>query len=138
MRGAAVEKDHLLTLKLDRDRGNLSHGPGTDTFGAQLIELARVWENAQVKLGGLSRVVIKPEEWRNFVHDWHAISQRVASGRPTCGKSSNAQDSRGDEANERGRSVPATFFEGRGTLRRSVLNPTVAPSNWVSHLKTSG
>ncbi len=41
MRGAAVEKDHLLALKLDGDRGNLAYGPGTDTFGAQLTKPTR-------------------------------------------------------------------------------------------------
>src|ERR1700760_2754054 len=75
MRGAAVEKDHLLTFELDRDRGNLAHGPGTDAFGTQLIELARVRKDAQVKLGGFFGVVIEPEEWRKFVHSWHGSSQ---------------------------------------------------------------
>src|SRR5580658_3547320 len=75
MRRAAVEEDHLLALKLDRDGGNLTHGPGTDTFGTQLIELARVREGAQVKLSGFFGVVIEPEEWRKFVHGWHSSRQ---------------------------------------------------------------
>src|SRR5579862_2039450 len=68
MRGAAVEKDHLLALELDRDCGNLAHGPGTYSFGTQLIDLARGGEDVQVKLGGFFGVVIEPEEWRKFVH----------------------------------------------------------------------
>jgi hypothetical protein len=64
LRGPAVEKDHLLTFKLDRDRGNPADGPGTNAFGSQLIELARVRKDAQVKLGGFFGVVIEPEEWR--------------------------------------------------------------------------
>ena len=82
MRGAAVEKDHFLALKLDRDRGNLAHGPGTDAFGTQLIELACVREDAQVKLGGFFGVVIEPEEWRKFVHGWHGTRRNVTSDKP--------------------------------------------------------
>jgi hypothetical protein len=83
MRGAAVEKDHLLAFKLDRDSGNLAHGPRTDAFGTQLIEPARVREDSQVKLGGFFGVVIEPEEWRKFVHAWHGTSQEVTSDKPT-------------------------------------------------------
>ena len=82
MPGPAVEKDYLLTFKLDRDRSNLAYGPGSDTFGTQLIELALVREDAQVKLGGFFRIVIEPEEWRNFVHSCHATSQEVTFGKP--------------------------------------------------------
>jgi len=70
MRGAAVEKDDLLALKLDRDCGNLARGPGTDTFGTQFIEFARVREDTQVELGSFFGVVVEPEERRNFVHGW--------------------------------------------------------------------
>jgi hypothetical protein len=83
MRGAAVEKNHLLTFKLDRNCGNLTHGPWTDAFGTQLIEPARVREDAQVKLGGFFGVVIEPEEWRKFIHSWHGTSQEVTSHGPT-------------------------------------------------------
>jgi hypothetical protein len=83
MSGAAVEKDHLLALKLDRDSGNLAHGPGTNAFGTQLIEPARVREDAQVKLGDFFSVVIEPEEWRKFVHGWHRSRQEVTSDKPT-------------------------------------------------------
>src|SRR5258708_9405702 len=65
-RGAAVEKDHLLAFKLDRDSGNLADGPGTDAFGPQLIELVRAREDAKVKLCGFFRVVIQPEQSRTF------------------------------------------------------------------------
>src|SRR5437588_7914808 len=83
MRGTAVEKDHLLTFKLNRDSGNLAHRPGTDTFGTQLIELARVREDAQVEFGGFFGVVVEPEEWRKFVHGWHGTSQEVSSDKRT-------------------------------------------------------
>jgi hypothetical protein len=83
MRGAAVEENHLLALKLDRDRGNLAHGPRTDAFGTQLIELARVREHTQVKLSGFFGVVIEPEEWRNFVHGWNGSKQEVTDDKPT-------------------------------------------------------
>ena len=82
MRGTAVEKDHVLALKLDRDSGNLAHGPGSDTFGTQLIEPARVREDAEVELGGFFSVVIEPEEWHKFIHGWHGISQEVTSEKP--------------------------------------------------------
>ena len=74
MRGAAVEKDHLLALQLDRDRGNLACGPGTDAFGTQLVELTRVRENAQIKFGGFFGVVIEPKEWRNFAQLWAGLA----------------------------------------------------------------
>ncbi len=83
MRGAAVEKDHLLALKLYRDRSNLARGPRTDTFGAELINLARMRKDVQVKLSGFSRVVIEPEERRNFVHGWEDTSPKVTSDKPT-------------------------------------------------------
>jgi hypothetical protein len=82
MRGAAVEKDHLLALKLDRDSGNLAHRPRTDAFGTHLTEPARVREDAQVKLGGFFGVVIEPEEWRNFVHSWHGTSREATFDKP--------------------------------------------------------
>src|SRR5882757_729920 len=82
MRGAAVEKDHLLAFKLDRDSGNLADGPGTDAFGTQLVELVRVREDTQVKLSGCFGVVIEPEEWRKFVHGCHGTSQAVTSDKP--------------------------------------------------------
>jgi len=75
VRGAAVEKDHLLAPELDRDRGNLACGPGADAFGTQLIELARVREDAQVELGGFFGVVVEPEERRKFIHALHGTSQ---------------------------------------------------------------
>jgi hypothetical protein len=83
MRRAAVEKDHLLALKLDGDSGNPADGPQTDAFRTQLIEPARLREDAQVKLGGFFGVVIEPEEWRKFVHGWHGTSQEVPSDKPT-------------------------------------------------------
>ena len=77
MRGATVEKDHLLALELDRNRGDLSHGPlETNAFRSQLIELTCAWKDAEVKLGGFASVVIEPEEWRKFVHGWHRSNRR--------------------------------------------------------------
>ena len=77
MGGAAVEENHLLAFELDGDRGDLADGPGTDSFGAQLVELARVGENAEVEFGGFFGVVVEPEEWREFVHGWDGISVRM-------------------------------------------------------------
>ena len=48
IRRAAIEKDHLLTFELDRDRSNLAYGPLTDPFGTQFIEPARVREDAHI------------------------------------------------------------------------------------------
>jgi hypothetical protein len=47
IRRAAVEKDHLLAFEFDGDGGYFAHGPGADSLGAHLIELARVREDAQ-------------------------------------------------------------------------------------------
>jgi hypothetical protein len=82
LRGAAVKKDHLLTLKLNRDNGNLAHGPGTDALGTHLIELACLREDAEVKLGGFFGIVIEPEKGRKFVHGWHGTSPDVTSDKP--------------------------------------------------------
>ncbi len=81
--GATVEKDHLLALKLDGDGGDRAHGPWTYSFGAHLIELARVGEDAQVKFGGFFGVVIEPEERREFVHGRHGIKREVGDDKPT-------------------------------------------------------
>ena len=46
------------------------------------MELARVREDAQVKLGGFFGVVIEPEEWSKFVHGWHSTSHEVTFDKP--------------------------------------------------------
>src|SRR5580692_11734099 len=86
MSRAAIEKDHLLALKLDRDSSNLAHAPGTNAFGSQLIEPASVREDAQVKLGGFFGVVVEPEEWRKFIHGRHDTSLEVTSEKNGLGK----------------------------------------------------
>jgi hypothetical protein len=82
MSGTAVEKDHLLTFELDRDRGDLTHGPWTDTLRTQLVDPARVRKDAEIEFGGFFGIVIEPEEGRKFVHGWHGSSQNPPIGNP--------------------------------------------------------
>ena len=78
MCGATVEEYHLLTFELDGDGGNLARRPRTDALGTQFVNLSRMREDAEVKLRGFFRVVIEPEEWRNFVHGWHGSKKEVS------------------------------------------------------------
>jgi hypothetical protein len=59
-----------VSLKLDGDGGDLACRPWADALRTQLIELARVGEDAQVEFGGLFGVVIEPEEGCEFAHGW--------------------------------------------------------------------
>jgi len=73
-----------MALKLDCDRGNLATpptGPGTYAFGPQLIQLARVREDAQGKLGGSSALSLNQ---RMATCSWLAWSsrQQVTSEKP--------------------------------------------------------
>ena len=41
-------------------------------------------EDTQVKLGDFFGVVIEPEEWRNFIHGRHGISQQPTPDKQPC------------------------------------------------------